>query len=226
MANCALSERQKNLLHSIVPGLKDGTIQTEWMASYYIGYDGMTIEELEDQKNLQKFWRENASQADFSAFEACGFFRQVGENRYHLFERAIIEASERNFEPPAAPTPTFNQFNVQNSILNIDSALENVQQSIHAASQVEDVEKQELEKLIADLRIALHEVPVEYQDEIEAVQEQAEQVGNVLSKGRINKKSLDVSSKGLVEAAKTLQAVTPSVLLIATQIANALAPYL
>ncbi|HML24458.1 MAG TPA: hypothetical protein PKD09_22580 [Aggregatilinea sp.] len=189
----------------------------------------MMVDELDDQKDLQEFWREHAHQADFSVFQACGFFRQVGKNQYHLSEQAIIQAAERDFESPTVPTPTFNQYNVsnvQNSILNIDSTLENVRQSIHAAPEVEDATKRELERLVAELQAALRGVPSEYQDEVEAVREQAEQVGKALSKERINKRSLDVSSKGLIEAAKTLQAVTPSILLIATQIANALAPYL
>ncbi len=96
VADCSLTPRQKNLLRSIVPGLKDRTVDAEWY--FQIGDLGINGIIGLPREIWDKVWKdEDVKGADFRAFERCGFFEKNEENHYFLFPQAIIDAVESNF---------------------------------------------------------------------------------------------------------------------------------
>lgn len=97
MPNYPLSDRQKNLLRSIVPGLKAGTVKTEWIVLYGDNRI-MDIFGLDGTGTLwREVWSENLENADFDVFVSCGFFIETRPNTYSLVEQAIIDAVENDF---------------------------------------------------------------------------------------------------------------------------------
>jgi nucleoside 2-deoxyribosyltransferase len=101
MSKFPLSERQKNLLQSISPGLEDGSVKTEWTIRTGGGRI-IAIFGLDDEEGRlwREVWKDNVKEADFAVFERCGFFRQSGDNHYILFEQAIVDAVQDNFSEP------------------------------------------------------------------------------------------------------------------------------
>jgi hypothetical protein len=231
MARCSLSDRQKDLLRSIAPGLKDGTVDTEW--SIFTGDDRIiAIMGLDrDGKLWQEMWEDKVRFSDFAAFERCGFFQQAGKDRFILFEQAIIDAVERNFqeETEASTLVSGNQYNISGdfsqSNINIGSLLNNVSQSIVTGPHGDEVSRQELAKLIDQLNAALQEIPSGYDEELEAVTSSTEEIARELNKEKVNKIRLKISGEGLVKAAEHLSGIVPKVLVLATQISNFVAQF-
>lgn len=75
MSDCFLSERQKDLLRSIVPGFKDGTVKTTWQVQY-VDEEDIVIWGLDDVELFQNHWYRKATDSDFDEFVICGFFVQ------------------------------------------------------------------------------------------------------------------------------------------------------
>lgn len=106
MVEQLLSDRQKDLLRSIVPGLQNGTVKTDW----YILFQGSDIAAMVGVDNeLSKLWKREARPADFVVFERCGFFieqpsKNPSQKNYVLIEQAIIKAVENNFSPSLQKT--------------------------------------------------------------------------------------------------------------------------
>jgi hypothetical protein len=95
MARCSLTDRQKDLLRSIVPGLKAGIVESNW--HFQIGDNGINgIIGL--PRDLMRVWIDaKVDIADFRAFERCDLFEQIGETYYILFPQAIVDTVEDNF---------------------------------------------------------------------------------------------------------------------------------
>lgn len=104
------------------------------------------------------------------------------------------------------------------SIVNIQSELRNVQQSIGEIQTTDQSSKEELQKLIEQLSAALEKIPVEKKEEAEAVAASAKVLVDQAKAPKPNKTMLQISGEGLKQAAKNLADVTPLVLAIATQI--------
>lgn len=96
MADCSLTARQKDMIRSLVSGLKDGTVETEWI----IAYGGGKIEAifgLDDQGVLWRSVWDGVTWADFDEFVGCGYFRQKSNGGYTLRVQPILDAVENNF---------------------------------------------------------------------------------------------------------------------------------
>lgn len=104
------------------------------------------------------------------------------------------------------------------AFINIKSTLTNVQQSIGDISTDDAEARMELEKLIGQLNDALQKVPVEKQEEAEAVAETARALIDAARSEKPNKTLLQISGEGLQKAAKDLVKATPVVLHVAGQI--------
>jgi len=100
VAQCILSERQKGLLRSIVPGLKDGSVETEWVV--YWTLRSIRIRGLSDEI-WTNVWKDKIKPADFDVFAECGYFIEKAEGKYSLVEQAIIEAVDRDFSVASPP---------------------------------------------------------------------------------------------------------------------------
>ncbi|HVO68411.1 MAG TPA: hypothetical protein VMT24_00110, partial [Aggregatilineaceae bacterium] len=74
MPSYPLSERQKNLLRSIAPGLQDRTVATEWRL--VITEDGRFLVFGVNREGTawQQDWTGKASRADFDVFVQGSFF--------------------------------------------------------------------------------------------------------------------------------------------------------
>lgn len=104
------------------------------------------------------------------------------------------------------------------AFINIKSTLTNVQQSIGDISTDDAQARMELEKLIGQLNDALQKVPVEKQEEAEAVAETARALIEAARADKPNKTLLQITGEGLQKAAKDLVKATPVVLHVAGQI--------
>lgn len=82
--------------------------------------------------------------------------------------------------------------------------------------------KAELRQLIAQLAAELQKVPVEKARDAEAVAETARQAVEQATKEQPNKALVTISADGLKQAAQNLAAVLPSVLPLATKLAEAI----
>src|SRR5215216_661017 len=104
------------------------------------------------------------------------------------------------------------------SFINIKSTLTNVQQSIGDISTDDIDTRMELEKLIAQLSDALQEIPVEKQEDAQAVAETAKALVEVAKSEKPNKTMLEITGDGLKKAAQNLVETMPLVLPLASQI--------
>jgi len=109
------------------------------------------------------------------------------------------------------------------AIINIQSTLTNVQQSIGDISSNDDTSRKELESLIGQLSEALQKVPAEHQEQAQAVAETAKVLVDTAKAEKPNKTMLQISGEGLKQAAQNLAGVMPTVLTIAGQIVMTIA---
>lgn len=112
--------------------------------------------------------------------------------------------------------------NFSGAILNIKSTLTDVSQSIGAAPHGDAATKAQLLALVEQLSVELQNVPAEKASDAEAVAETAKAAVEQATKAQPNKTLVQISAEGLKQAAQNLAAVLPTVLPIATQIADAL----
>jgi len=104
------------------------------------------------------------------------------------------------------------------AIINIKSTLTNVQQSIGDIHSNDEVARKELETLIGQLSEALQKIPVENQEQAQAVAETAKVLVDTAKAEKPNKTMLQISGEGLKQAAQNLAEVMPVVATIAGQV--------
>jgi predicted nucleotide-binding protein len=90
-----LTDKQKNLLRSVVPGLRKGIISEEWVL-LISGSGIMDIAGLNDLNLWMSTWCQ-ATLADFAVFVKHEFFLQIAQDRYILVAQRIFDAVESNF---------------------------------------------------------------------------------------------------------------------------------
>jgi Leucine-rich repeat (LRR) protein len=103
-----------------------------------------------------------------------------------------------------------DQINIDRTsgVVNVKSKLENVTQTI-GASGVDDASKAQLIALMKQLSDALAKAPAAQKLDAEAISDAAEEVVAKATKPTPNKKSVEISGKGLLEAAKGIAEVVP-----------------
>ena len=115
-----------------------------------------------------------------------------------------------------------DQFNLsgdfRGAIVNIQSKLENVQQTVGDLHGTDDTARQELHDLIGRLSQELQKLPEGKKEEAEAVAETAKVLVDQAKAEKPNKTMLQISGEGLKQAARNLADILPGVLSIATQI--------
>jgi len=104
------------------------------------------------------------------------------------------------------------------AFINIKSTLTNVQQAIGDISTDDMDTRMELEKLVGQLNDALQKVPVEKQEEAEAVAQTAKALIDAAKAEKPNQTLLQITGDGLKKAAQELVKATPVVLHVASQI--------
>jgi predicted nucleotide-binding protein len=101
MTPCRLNEKQEMLLRSIVPGLKDGTVQNEWSNIFTGGGKITGIVGLDREGRLwREHWAGNVTFADFEKFVKCGYFIKMPNGGYVLDDVLILEHFELSPDKP------------------------------------------------------------------------------------------------------------------------------
>jgi hypothetical protein len=105
--------------------------------------------------------------------------------------------------------------------VNVKARLDNVTQIVNTAPAVTDVKKQEFSALIEELKQALTSVATNAKPEdTQRVVQAAEMVAAEVSKEKPNKPFLAITTEGLKEAAKAIEAIAPTVMGVAAKIAT------
>ena len=104
----SLNEKQQRLLSSIVPGLKDGTIECNWEV-FYVDGEAAIFDDAHTVNFHELGWS-SASPADFAKFVKVGLFSLEeinGDTRvYTLDDVAIVELFTKGFNSPNTGLPT------------------------------------------------------------------------------------------------------------------------
>jgi chaperonin cofactor prefoldin len=104
--------------------------------------------------------------------------------------------------------------------VNVKARLDHVTQNVNTASTFTDVQKQEFSAIIEELKQALASAAsVAKPEDTQRVTQVAEMVAAEVKKEEPNKSFLTISTEGLMEAAKAVEAVAPAVLRVAAKIA-------
>lgn len=111
--------------------------------------------------------------------------------------------------------------NFSGAMINVNSTLNNVQQTIGALPTANDQAKAELRQLVAQLQDILKQIPPDKAEDAEAVAELTENLMKTANKEKPNKQMLQITGEGLKQAAKNLAAIVPDVTKIAGAIVKA-----
>lgn len=106
------------------------------------------------------------------------------------------------------------------AIVNINTTLSNVSQTISRLPNTDAQTKTELEQLVKQLKTALVTAPHDKLQLAEAIALQAKQLADAADTEHPNQAWLQVSAEGLKSAAKAISEVVPTALSVAIQIAD------
>ena len=107
--------------------------------------------------------------------------------------------------------------------VNIKSQLERVTQIVKNAPAMPDEKSQQWAKLIDELQEALKIVAEKRPEDSERIVQTAELVATEVAKDKPNKGFLDITAKGLKEAANAVADIAPTVIGVAAKIASFIA---
>ena len=104
------------------------------------------------------------------------------------------------------------------AILNIDSALTNVKQTVNALPSSSPDLVKEIEQLVSQLHKTLQQPPPDKEEEAEAVAQATEIFVNAATKEKPNKFTVKITKEGLQKAAQNIASVMPKVMTIVPKI--------
>lgn len=107
---------------------------------------------------------------------------------------------------------------IANSIVNINSTLEGVSQSIQAMPKASPDDRKELEELVKTLQKQLEAAAQQKPEEAQAVALQAKSLVEQATQDKPNKTSINITKEGLMDAAKAVADIAPTVLETAASI--------
>ena len=111
----------------------------------------------------------------------------------------------------------------QGTNLNIKSSLQQVTQTIAQLPTATKAEQASLSSLLEQLNDALQQLPKDRAEEAEAIAQMAAQLLTNANQVKPNKTMLDITGKGLKEAAKAIVGIVPSALEVVTLMVKAVA---
>ena len=217
-----LIPKQKKLLELLVPGIEFGRIKGD--LTIMLGAEGHGIAGLGSDTQLREIWSK-AEEADFEVFVSRGFFIPKPQLQQHVLRFAldkglILDAYKRGWKLPSKEAnQVVNISTGDGSIINYQSTLTNVQQSIGSTPLLSGDAKAELTQLVGELKEALTDVSEDGADDAEVLVRHAEAAVNELNIAKPNKKWLQANIEGLEKAAKNLERILPPVVGIAVKIA-------
>jgi NTE family protein len=112
-----------------------------------------------------------------------------------------------------------------NAIVNIDSTLNNVQQTMGQVAGLSAEKKSDFEKLIAEMQVEIVKIKESHSQEAALIAQRLQEVvqGAAHPPEKRNSTLLSLSGKGLVEAAETVGKIAPKLLLTASLVAKFIA---
>ncbi len=109
-----------------------------------------------------------------------------------------------------------------NAIINIDSELKNVTQTINASTGLKSKQKLKLDDLVQQLKAELKPIEASHSEEVQAITESVQKAVNAASKPEAERKKpfIDLSADGLLRTAKLVADVAPAAVHAAGQLAT------
>jgi len=163
--------------------------------------------------------------------EPKGLFKIIDTKLQEAFAESVIHSERQKSTPTQSQLEVANlpiqeiimgnkySFgNITGSNVNVDSVLNQVAQTIGAASNVDDVGKKQLAELIEQLKAELQKTPPEMKDDADALAKTAKALIEAGTEAQPNKSMVQITADGLKKAAKNMASVVPPVLTIATSI--------
>lgn len=151
---------------------------------------------------------------------APGFLELIDTNRDALEQEVnvFVDRSTRYLAKEMVMGNKITLGNVTGSIVNIDSTLDQVTQTIGSANTVDDATKKQLTDMIGQLKTELEKVPPAVKEEAEAIAETAKALVEAGTKEKPNKAMVQITGEGLKKAAENIASVVPTVLTISSGI--------
>ncbi len=109
-----------------------------------------------------------------------------------------------------------------NAIINIDSELRNVTQTINASTGLKSKQKSKLDDLVQQLKAELKPIEASHSEEVQAITESVQKAVAAASKPEAERKKpfIDLSADGLLRTAKLVADVAPAAVHAAGQFAT------
>ena len=122
-----------------------------------------------------------------------------------------------------APQPTVVSVVNNSGIVNVQSVLRDVQQTISGAPSLSEDMRKQLQAMMERLMMELAKTPATHAEQAEVAAEQAKEIATELQRSKPRDAALKIKGSGLVEAAYALKQVVPAAIGIAKQIAEFIA---
>jgi len=166
----------------------------------------------------------NASKSQLQDLEMA--FKGAMEVEYRPFRREQLASYYSHFRDALtqlqvsqqSPSAIYNITNSGSLNLNVAATLSNVSQTINQIPYADSASKNELAGLISKLQQALQRVPSNYSDEADTVAEYAKTLLEDVSNPSAKKTRIQITKDGLLQAAKNISGIMPTILEIAYQI--------
>ena len=140
----------------------------------------------------------------------------------YLEELLAVVRWVKLLRPPTPEGGTVINVSVQNNsgILNIANVIDRATQIVQSAPTLSKERKSEWNVLMAELRQAISAVPSDRLEDAELVAELAGTIAKELEKKAPRRKALEISSTGLIDAARGLSNIVPAAIEIAKRISQ------
>ncbi len=190
----------------------------EWITKYAEKFSGRIITNFDEQRPILSNAPLSYQKLVSKTYDKAVFNHYSGEIKSaridKVIQKSVVQLGDTNVS---------NNINVGGSaIINIDSVLKGVTQTIGGAPGLDKGQKAELEGLVNSLKSDLELAKASHADEVKEITAALEKaVSNASKPAQERKKSiLELSAKGLKDAAETVKDVAPAILTTAGLIAK------
>ncbi len=154
------------------------------------------------------------------------FFNNPG--KVYVYDQSKTDSPETTMLEGAEVMSEKTEIHANSSVVNYKSRLDNVRIMLEASASHEESERdKDVHQAIKAFSSKLEELGEEYSDEVELLSQRLEELTGQVSKPAKQRKSglLAVSSKGLLDAAKTVGKIVPGLIETAETIATKIAEW-
>jgi hypothetical protein len=192
----------------------------EWIEKYAAKHSGRVITNFDEQRPILADAPLSYQRLVAKTYDRAVIERLAGPVVIKRVEQLVQETVHTKY---VGGNHVTNNIKVGGSaIINIDSVLTNVTQTIGAASGLDSAQKSQLEALVQSLKAELDTLKASHADETKEIAEALEKaVTGAAKPPQERKKSLlQLSAKGLKDAAELVKDIAPTVLTTADRIAK------